>query len=236
MSSCIYVINPNSSQTVTDGISRALEPLRIAGAPRIVCESIANGPAGVQTQQDVDNAAVALVQRCRELGSECAGIVIACFSDPGLHAVREVMRPRRVPVFGISESSLLTALSLGQRFGVIAILQTSIARHIRNYGAMGILDRFAGEAAIGLGVTELSDSERTLTRMIEVGRHLIQDKGADVIVMGCAGMANYRHALEQALGVPVVEPTQAATSMALGHALLSRSSTAAIEPHQHPEV
>jgi allantoin racemase len=39
-------------------------------------------------------------------------------------------------------------------------------------------------------------------------------------VMGCAGMARYRAALEEAVGVPVIEPTQAAVAMAVGHVRL----------------
>lgn len=220
MSSAIYVINPNSSLRVTQGIDVALSPLRMAGGPRIVSDWLRSGPSGVQSQQDVDGVAMPLVQHCLALPDDCAAVVIACFSDPGLYAVREAMQPRGVPVLGISECAMLTALSMGQRVGVIAILETSIARHMRNYGAMGISSRIAGEAAIGLGVTELADQERTLTRMVEVGQRLVREQGANVLVMGCAGMASYRDALAEATGVPVVEPTQAAAAMALGRARL----------------
>ncbi|QEI05892.1 Asp/Glu racemase [Pigmentiphaga aceris] len=216
----IYVINPNRSEIVTQGIDAALAPLRLADGPRIVCLTREDGPSGVQTQCDVDGAAMPLVQRALTLPDDCAAVVIACFSDPGLHAVREAMAPRRVPVFGISESGMLTALSLGQRVGVIAILDTSIPRHMRTYGAMGILDRVAGEKAIGLQVSELSDRALTFERMVAAGRHLVTERGADVLVMGCAGMASFRDDLQTSLGVPVVEPTQAAASMALGRVLL----------------
>jgi Asp/Glu/hydantoin racemase len=57
--------------------------------------------------------------------------------------------------------------------------------------------------------------------MIAAGRRLRDDKGADVLVMGCAGMAQFRDPLQDALGVPVVEPSQAATAMALGRVLLN---------------
>ncbi|MBU4609584.1 aspartate/glutamate racemase family protein [Achromobacter sp. GG226] len=220
MQRTLYVINPNRSGIVTQGIDAALKPLRVPGGPRIECLTSEDGPPGVQTQQDVDGAVMPLVRRCVALPADCAAVIIACFSDPGLHAVREAMAPRRVPVLGISECGLLTALTLGQRFGVIAILDTSIPRHLRAYGAMGILDRFAGERAIGLQVSELTDHALTLERMIDAGRHLVQHQGADVLVMGCAGMAGFRDALQDAVGVPVVEPTQAAVSMALGRALL----------------
>ena len=52
--------------------------------------------------------------------------------------------------------------------------------------------------------------------MIEVGTELCDRDGAETIVMGCAGMARHRKPLEAALGVPVIDPTQAAVTMALG--------------------
>jgi Asp/Glu/hydantoin racemase len=213
------VINPNSTRAVTDGIAAALAPLRLAGGPAIECLTLAEGPPGIQSQRDVDTVAVPLLRLAASLKPHTAGVVIACFSDPGLHALRELLAP--LPVLGISECGLLTALTLGQRFGVIAILETSIPRHLRAYGAMGLRDRFAGELAIGLGVTELADRETTLARMIVAGRRLRDEQGADVIVMGCAGMASCRDALQDALQLPVVEPTQAAVAMALGRIQLN---------------
>lgn len=209
----IFVINPNSTQGVTDGIDAAMAALRMAGGPDIECLSLPGGPAGIQSQHDVEAVALPLVALARSLQARAAAFVIACFSDPGLHVLREAVE---VPVLGIMESGLLTALTMGQRVGVIAILERSIPRHLRAYGAMGLQARVAGEMAIGLNVTELSQAERTQARMIEVGRRLRDERGADVIVMGCAGMAQYRQALQQALGVPVVEPSQAAVAMAIG--------------------
>ncbi|WP_343654252.1 aspartate/glutamate racemase family protein [Herbaspirillum sp.] len=209
----LFIINPNSTAAVTRGIDAAMAPLRMAGGPAIECLSLQSGPPGIQTQQDVDSVAPQLVALARSLRPRAAGLVIACYSDPGLHAVREAVD---VPVLGIMESGVLTALTLGQRFGVIAILPGSIPRHLRAYGAMGVQARLAGELAIGLNVTELAQHERTLARMTEVGRRLRDEHGADVIVMGCAGMAAYRDPLQQALGLPVVEPSQAAAAMAIG--------------------
>jgi Asp/Glu/hydantoin racemase len=117
------------------------------------------------------------------------------------------------------ECGILTALTLGQRFGVIAILATSIPRHLRTINAMGVSSRLANERAVGLPVVELADESKTSHRMIEVGRALAAD-GANSIVMGCAGMAQYRDRVEQAAGVPVVEPTQAAVAMAIGRVRL----------------
>jgi Asp/Glu/hydantoin racemase len=149
--------------------------------------------------------------------NEASAFVIACYSDPGLFAARETTKK---PVLGIAECGLLTALTLGQRFGVISILDQAIPRHLRYAAQLGLSHRMAGDRAIGLGVVELADESRTLGRMVEVGRRLHDEDGADVLVMGCAGMARYRDRLQAAVGVPVVEPTQAAVGMALARVRL----------------
>ena len=213
MQKTLYVINPNSSEAVTAGIAAAMAPLRRYDGPHIECVTLADGPPGVQTQHDVDRAALSVHRFAQEHRGEAAGFVVACFSDPGLHMLREM---KGVPAFGISECAALTALTLGQRFGVIAILQGSIGRHWRAWGAMGIAQRVAGEAAIGRAVSELSDQQATLAAMVDAGKRLRDENGADVLVMGCAGMAPFRAPLQEATGLPVVEPTQAAVSMALG--------------------
>ena len=214
----ILVINPNSTEAVTRGIDEACAPLRLAGGPGIDCVTLKEGPPGIETQQHVDGVIAPLARLVREQGEAYSAFVIACYSDPGLHSVREVTNK---PVLGISECGILTALTLGQKFGVIAILRQSIARHLRYVGALGVADRMAGELPVGLGVTELADETRTFGRMVEVGKALRDAHGADVVVMGCAGMARYRRPLQDEIGIPVVEPTQAAVAMAIGRVRLN---------------
>ena len=214
----ILVINPNSTETVTRGIDEAVEPLRMAGGPAIDCVTLKDGPPGIETQQHVDGVIPPLLSLVSQKEPQYSAFVIACYSDPGLHSVREVTNK---PVLGISECGILTALTLGQRFGVIAILEKSIPRHLRYMGALGVTDRFAAELPVGIPVVELSDEKKTFGRMVEVGRTLRERHGADVVVMGCAGMARYRKPLQDEIRVPVVEPTQAAVAMAIGRVRLN---------------
>jgi allantoin racemase len=81
---------------------------------------------------------------------------------------------------------------------------------------MGLTDRFAGERPLEMSVAESASGDGTFARMETVGRALVEQDGADVVVMGCAGMARHRRPLEAALGVPVIDPTQAAVAMAIG--------------------
>lgn len=215
----IRVINPNSNRAVTKGLDEALDRLRFAEGPEIVCTTLEEGPFGVETQAHVDSVAMPL-RRLVESDNASDAFVIACYSDPGLHVCREGT-PR--PVFGIAECGVLTALARAGRFGVIAISQRSVARHMRYLRQMGLTDRLAGERPLDMSVAETASGTNTLARMVEVGRALKEEDGAEAIVMGCAGMARHRRPLEDALGIPVIDPTQAAVTMAIGAVQFARA-------------
>ncbi|MFQ5565784.1 MAG: aspartate/glutamate racemase family protein [Paracoccaceae bacterium] len=212
----VLVINPNSNQEVTRGISEALQPLRIAGGPEIECLTLAEGPFGVETEEDVEQISLPL-QRMVVSRSDADAFVIACYSDPGLQICRAATAK---PVFGIQESGILAALTRGDRVGVIALGPQSVARHRRYLRRLGLLERLAGERPLNLSV---ADSERpeAIDRVVEVGAALRDTDGADVLVLGCAGMARHRRGLEATLCLPVIDPTQAATAEALGAVLLA---------------
>jgi allantoin racemase len=208
----ILVINPNSNQEVTRHLAQALQPLQLEGGPAIDCVTLAQGPFGVETQADVESVTMPL-RALVAADNSADAFVIACYSDPGLQVCREATAR---PVFGIAEAGVLSALARGDRFGVIAVAQRSIGRHLRYLRQMCLMDRFAGERPLNMSVAETASGPGTLARMIEIGRALKDEDGADAIVMGCAGMARHRSALEHALGIPVIDPTQAAVTMALG--------------------
>jgi len=210
MTDKILVINPNSTEEVTRAMDAALDPLRNG----IEIESVTNpdGPPGIESQGDVDFVAGHVRSMVTARDNDASAFVVACFSDPGLQAAREVTGK---PVFGISECGMLTAMGLGQGVGVIAILSKSIPRHTRYFRGLGLDTRITGERPLELGVVELSDEGKTYGRMVEVATALRDKDGADVIVMGCAGMARYRARLEDEISLPVVDPTQAATAMAI---------------------
>ena len=220
--STIFVINPNSTQAVTDHIDLALEPFRFPGGPAIECDTLKSGPPGIETQAHVDGISEKLLAYF-EANPKRAGadaVVLACFSDPGFHALREVLA---CPVYGSAECAYLTAAALADRFGVISILSRSVPRHKRQVRLMGLEHKLAEDLPIEIGVVGLSDEAVTFARMREVGTTLKERHGARAIIMGCAGMARYRARLEAALDVPVVDPTQAAVAMAVGQVLAKRA-------------
>ncbi len=215
MSERIIVINPNSTVAVTKDIDRALDPLRFADGPEIVCLTLAEGPPGIETQDHVDSVVEPIRRRVEAEEGRAAAFVIACFSDPGVAQAREATAK---PVFGIAESGLMSAMARAGRVGVIAILEASVERHRRFYRARGIEGRIAGELALDLGVLELAEEKVAFARLTEVGARLRDELRAEILVLGCAGMARYRARLEAALGVPVVDPTQSAVAMAIAAA------------------
>jgi len=218
----VLVINPNCLQPVTDSMSEALEGFRRHGGPEIRCQTLKSGPPGIETQAHVDSAAVKLAEWFGEKPERkrIDALVVACFSDPGVAALREILK---CPVLGIGEASYLTAAALTERFGVIAILSRSIGRHRRAQRALGLEHKVASELPLELSVSELSNEAATWKRLVGVGTELSKSHGAGAIILGCAGMASYRTRLEDKLGVPVIDPTQSAVAMALG-LLLARSA------------
>jgi Asp/Glu/hydantoin racemase len=211
----LYVVNPNSSAHVTAGIDRAVEPLRALGLA-VRCLTLAEGPPGIETDAHVADVVEPLCRLAASL-TDASGIVVACFSDPGVARLRREMS---IPVLGIRESAVTQALTLGERFGVIAIGEASVRRHLAAFDAMGLMGRLAGDRPLGLSVVELADRDRALSRMIEIAMTLRDSDGADVLIMGCAGMADYRPEIEAATGLPVVEPCQAAVALAAGRIYL----------------
>ena len=208
----ILVINPNSTEAVTAAIREAVAGVPGAAAVRIDCMTLAEGPPGIETDLHVRQVVAPLVALVRREAPASAAIVDACFSDPGLS---ELKAATDRPVFGIGECAYRAAAGGGRRFGVISILAGAIPRHRRYVDSLGLGDRLAGDLAVGLGVVELADAARAGDRLEETGRRLRDVHGAQALVLGCAGMADYCAGLEAALGIAVIEPSRAAVAAAV---------------------
>ena len=227
----ILVVNPNSTEIITDQMSLALEGFRFTGGPLIQCETLRSGPPGIESQAQVDGLTERLLTEF-QTNAEWRGadaVVVACFSDPGVAALREMLEQ---PVLGIAECAYYTAAALGDRFGVIAILSRSIPRHRRQQRLLGLEHRVAGELPLELSVVELSNEDLAWQRLAAVGKRLRDECAANALVMGCAGMARYRERLELEIGLPVIDPTQSAVAMAGGlvmarHAAIPQARAAA---------
>ncbi|MGA9013635.1 MAG: aspartate/glutamate racemase family protein [Acetobacteraceae bacterium] len=205
----ILVVNPNSSVTCSDGISAALAPFRLAGGPDFDVMTLREGPPAIYDWRDWHRVVEPL---CRLIEREPAdAYVIACASDPGIEAARATARR---PVFGVFRCAVAAAVARGERFGVIAIVDASKARHVAALRAMGLEGRLAAEVALNVSMDTLLEPEAARSRLIEAARGCAA-AGAETIILGCTGMAHHRVAVEDAIGLPVIEPCQAAAAIAL---------------------
>ena len=205
----ILVINPNSSEACGEGISRAIAPFRFAGGPVLDVVSLPDGPPAIYSWRDW-HAAVEPICRCieREAADAC---VIACASDPGIEAARSVTQR---PVLGVFRAAVAAAVARAERFGVVAIVEASKARHMAALRAMGLESRLAAEVALNVTMEALLDPATARSRLIDAAQACVR-AGAETVILGCTGMAHHRSAVEEAAGVAVIEPCQAAAGLAI---------------------
>lgn len=207
----LLVVNPNSNATVTAGIDRSLDAQRDSLGLAIDCETTPEGPYGIESDDDVKSAASLVRLRVAEAADEYDAFVIACYSDPGVAACRG-MTAR--PVLGIQESAAMLCAAHGRRFGVLALSRESIVRHIARVRELGLQNFHAGERPLGITVEQSASDPATLDKIVATGKELIEEDGAEMLVLGCAGMVGHRDAAQSALGVPVIDPVQAGVEMA----------------------
>lgn len=207
----VLVINPNSSVTVTDAIARSIEASPASAHGTFRSETMAEGPPGIITQDDWEVAKGLVTTWLDRRADDADAFVIACFSDPGVPAERAIGDK---PVIGIGEAGIRAALRRGKRVGVIAIADPSIPRHMRYWKALGLDRHVVGERALNLRVDQSGDHALAFEPMLRAGR-LLREDGADVLLLGCAGMSDLRQPLEDALGIPVVDPCEAGAEEAI---------------------
>ena len=206
----LLIINPNSNETVTQGLRESfandINKLSIESE----CVTLPGGPFGIETDEDISSV-IPLIQARIGSSPQFDAYVIACYSDPGLEECRNMTEKF---VLGIQRSALETAISIGNCIGVLALSAQSIARHLSYIEALGFTKQFAGELPLDISVDEATNDSTTLRKIISQGRRLIDKFDVDVLILGCAGMAAHRQAAEAALQVPTIDPTQAAVSQA----------------------
>ncbi len=206
----VLVLNPNSNPTVTAGIEEAVAEQQEPDRLRIDCATLESGPFGIESDQDVAFVKPRVLDHIAGAIGRYDAFVIACYSDPALAECRERFAK---PIAGIHESAVTLAASYGRTFGVLALGRDSIQRHIGYVRELGLQSFHAGERPLNITVDEAANDPTTLDKIVETGRELIDEDGAEIVILGCAGMAKHRAAAQTALGVPVIDPVQAAVTM-----------------------
>ncbi len=209
----ILVINPNSSKAITRSMEGCLGVFEGNGH-RVRCVELDDAPPGIETDEHVSEVIPLLLDAVSNARADA--IVISCFSDPGIGRVRAATR---LPVTGIAEAAYLAALGLGERFGIVSLGPSSIVRHRRYLESLKLERRLAGDRSLDMTIVELVASN-VVERVARIGAALRDEDGADVVVLGCAGLGTYRAALQAELGIPVIDPVQAGVALACTHAEL----------------
>ena len=202
----VVMINPNSTEYITRQLAHAASQ---SVDPRIQVKVITNreGPAAIESDQDVLDCAASMLENLRHQPADA--YVVGCFSDPGLQQARQQLS---APVFGIAESSIRAALAISPRIGIIAGMEKAIPRHQVYWEQLGATANIVGEVACGRGVLDL-ESEEAYQDVLAAGTEL-RGMGAEVLVLGCAGMVEMADRLAADLNIPVVEPCRAALQRA----------------------
>ncbi len=208
----ILVINPNTSIPMTNQIRIALEAIKRPDTElTVTCPE--KGPDTIESAYDEAYAippTLELVKKANQNGFDV--VILACFSDPGLDAAKEVSD---IPVVGIEEATLHMAAMLGAKFSIMTPRQQRIPSKIEHVHLRGMSHFLASVRSLDLSVAETeADPGKTKKRLIEVAKTAVCEDGAEVIVMGCAGMAGYAQEIEEALNIKVLDPSAVALKTA----------------------
>jgi allantoin racemase len=206
----ILVINPNTTTSMTDKIAKAA---RAVARPdtEIVAASSQDGPASIQGFLDVATCVPGLLNEVVQ-HKEVDAIVIACFDDTGLDAVRSLVS---VPVLGIGEAAYHAASMIANKFSVITTLSRSVPGLENNLLRYGLAQKCACVRATEIPVLKLEEGDpATLDKIrLEIHASINEDK-AEAIVLGCAGMADLMAQLSEEFGLPVIEGVSAGITFA----------------------
>lgn len=203
----ILVVNPNTSSSMTDRLRRELEPVKGPGTELTVTNP-AEGPPAIENAADEASAIPPMLALIRDAAPHHDAVVIACFSDPGLDEARALVS---IPVVGIEESSLHLAASLGRRFTILTSRAARVPAKVEHVARLGLSSRLASVRPLEMGVLEMDSApDRARSRILEVAAAAAREDGAEVVVLGCAGLAGHAAALGPALGVVVIDPSPVA--------------------------
>jgi allantoin racemase len=208
----IMVINPNTSIPMTNQIRTALEIIKRPDTElTVTCPQ--KGPETIESAYDEAYAippTLELVKKADQDGFDA--VILACFSDPGLEAAKEITN---IPVVGIEEATLHMAAMLGAKFTIMTPRKQRIPSKVEHVHLRGMSHFLASVRSLDLTVAQTeSDPVKTKQRLVEVSKIAVEVDGAEIIIMGCAGMSGYAQEIEQTLNVKVLDPSAVALKTA----------------------
>jgi allantoin racemase len=199
--------------------------------------SLAGGPASIESSYEAALVVPELTEPVRRAqGEGWSAVIVGCFSDPGLDALRELVT---IPVVGPGASAVHLAAQLGTRFSIISPLEAGAGRTVSRMRALGLAGVFASVRAITMPVLDVArQRDQVLDRLEAVGRQAIREDGADAIVLGCMSMGflGLTDDLQKRIEVPVVNPVVAALKTAEALVAMGLSHSKAAYPMPPKEL
>jgi allantoin racemase len=206
----ILVINPNTTQEMTDDIARVARAAAAEGT-EIDCVSPSAGPRSIEGFTDEVLAAYHTVDTVAKTQGQYDAYVIACYGDPALAACREVSD---VPVVGIAEATFHMASMVAFKWSIVSVLPRVKPLLEELVHRNGMEMKCASIRCTPLTVLEIEeDLERAKKMMVEEGQRAVSEDGAEAILLGCAGLGPLDKRMQEELGVPVFDGTACAVKL-----------------------
>lgn len=179
-----------------------------AGDTEVLAEPTATGPAAIESAHDAAQVVPELLRLAPEAERRgVAAIVLGCFSDPGLEAIREIVT---IPVIGPGAAAFHLAAQLGTRISLLTPSGRSFGRVAARLRGLGLNGLLASVRGIGLTVMDMAQQTAgARDKAAAAARTAVDEDGADVLVLGCMSMAflpGICEDLTAEVGVPVVNP------------------------------
>ncbi|MWA10429.1 aspartate/glutamate racemase family protein [Streptomyces sp. BA2] len=205
----IVVTNCNTTRAMTEEI---VAGARDAAAPGTTITGLtpAWGPESAEGWLDSYLSAAAVLDTLRGYEDSYDAVVMAGFGEHGREGARELLD---VPVVDITEAAAHLACLLGRRYGVVTTLDRTRGQIEDSLHAAGVAQNCAAVVGTGLGVLDLGDSEVTAHAFLTAAERA-REAGAEVLVLGCAGMTGLQEKVGAALDMPVVDGVAAAVKLA----------------------
>ena len=197
----LLVVNPNTTCSMTRKIAAAARAVANPDT-EIIATNSQDGPPSIQGYLDASTCIPGMLDVVKQY-PDVDGIVVACFDDTGVDAVRCITS---APVIGIGEAAYHAASMISPKFSVITTLPRSLAGLEANLLRYGLDRRCVRVRASGVPVLKLEENDPRTVDIIraEIIAAIKEDR-AEAIVLGCAGMTDLMSHLSEEFGLPVID-------------------------------
>ncbi|MFZ1726630.1 MAG: aspartate/glutamate racemase family protein [Albidovulum sp.] len=206
----ILVVNVNTSHSMSDVIDRAAKAAASSGT-EIETLTPQFGAEGVDCKFESYLSAVAVMNLVVTHDGAFDAVILAGFGEDGRDGLQELIDQ---PVIEICEASAMMAMLIGRSYSVVTTLRRSVPAITDRLKLAGLWDRCASVRANGMSTMEVDRDPRAATRsIVEEARKAVDEDFAEVICLGCAGMAGLEEAITAEAGVPVIDGIAAAVKL-----------------------